>query len=359
MNISFQEINDLPALAARWRALEAASQCGFFRGWTYLGTLLPHFSTPHLLAVTQDGQDIALGLFSMRKTWRGTRLSLHEAGAQPWDGITVEHNGLLLRQGAEPCIPMALAVAARHGAVILSGIDAEHLRAARHTGRVTGQIDRHAPAIDLAALTATGKTHLDTLSANARAQIRRAMRLYGAGLALVQAADVAEAHDFFDRLATLHQAHWTARGAPGAFAEPAIRAFHARLIATAMPRGEVALLRIAAGAREIGYLYQWQHGNRVMNYQAGLVAESDPHLKPGLVCHALAIEHARLAGATIYDFLAGASRYKTTLVPRGDMLGQDLHWGVLHEAKSLVGLGAQAKESASFLKKRSKKLLRF
>ncbi len=337
-DISFQHINDTPELADRWRALENVSEGGFFRGWSYLATLLPHFAAPRLLAVRQDGQDIALGLFNASKTWRGTSLILHEAGAQPFDGLYVEHNGLLLRSGAQACLPAALAVAARCGTVVLSGIDTPHLEASRRAGRVVARKTSRAPAIDLTALRGAGRPYLDTLSANARAQIRRAMRLYGPDLAITPAGNVAEALSFLERLVQLHQASWAARGQPGAFAMPAIRSFHARLIQTAWPRGEVALLRVAAGAREVGFLYQFQHGRAVLNYQAGLAAEADARFKPGLVCHALAIELALAAGAARYDFLAGAQRYKDSLVPRGADGGQALHWATLYRAGSPRGL---------------------
>ena len=352
--ISFFPVNDTAALERRWRALEAECEGGFFRGWSYLGTLLPHFAAPHLLAVRENGHDIALGLFNVTRRWSGPRATLHETGRQPWDSLYVEHNGLLLRPGAGACLPGAIAAVVRHGTVTLSGIDTTHLHAAEHAGQVTHRSTSHAPAIDLAALTAAGRSHLDTLSANARAQIRRALRLYGPDLAITAARDIPEAQMFFDRLAALHQATWTARGKPGAFAHAPIRAWHAQLIRTAFPRGEVALLRVAAGARDIGFLYQFQHGGRVMNYQSGLAPETDAHLKPGLVCHTLAIEHARGSGAHTYDFLAGAQRYKTTLVPRGQSHGQDLHWVGLDRRDSLRG---RWERSRSFLKKRIKKLL--
>lgn len=333
-DISFDIVNDVPALATRWRALEAAAQGGFFRSWSYLHTLLPHLPAPRLLAVRQDGQDVALGLFNETKTWRGTRLSLHEAGRQPFDGLTVEHNGLLLRQGAEACLDSALTAAARHGTVLLSGIDTLHAQAARRAGVAVPQKTSHAPAIDLDALRATGQPYLDTLSANTRAQIRRTLRHYGAELALTPAEGIPEALVFLDRLMALHQARWTSRGNPGAFASPAIRTFHARLVSAALSRGEVALLRIATGDRDIGYLYQFQHGGTVANYQAGLAAQADARLKPGLVCHALAIEHAARSGAAVYDFLAGEQRYKASLVPRSAAAGEDLHWVSLHLAGS-------------------------
>ncbi len=328
-DISFDAVND--TLPQRWRALEDISQAGFFRSWSYLGTLLPYFAAPRLVAVRQDGQDVALGVFNAAKTWRGTRLTLHEAGAQPFDGLYVEHNGLLVRPGAEACLPAALAAVASFGTVMLSGIDAACLGAARQAGQVVVEKTSLAPAIDLGAVRGAGQPYLDALSANARAQIRRAMRLYGPDLAITQAGDVGEALHFLERLIELHQANWTARGQAGAFALPAIRTFHARLIQAALPRGEVAMLRVAAGAREIGYLYQFQHSGAVLNYQAGLVAEADGRCKPGLVCHALAIAHALAAGSVTYDFLAGAQRYKTSLVPRGADAGQDLHWARLRK----------------------------
>jgi CelD/BcsL family acetyltransferase involved in cellulose biosynthesis len=326
--ISFAPVTDAAALAGRWRGLEPACDGGFFRSWTWLGALLPHFGAPHLLAVRDRGQDVALGLFNRV----GGRLLLHEAGAQPWDGLYVEHNGLLLRRGAEAVLPAALRLAVAQGRLVLSGIDDAHARAAALAGEVQMRGLHFAPALDLAALARSGRPHLDVVSGNARSQIRRAMRLYGARLAIEHARTAQEARDFFARLVALHQAAWRARGKPGAFADGAVRAFHDTLIAAGVPRGEVLVARIAAGAREIGYLYNFQHGGRVFAYQSGFVAEADARLKPGLVCHALAIADAMAAGARVYDFLAGAQRYKTTLAPQG---GEALHWITLHRAGSM------------------------
>jgi CelD/BcsL family acetyltransferase involved in cellulose biosynthesis len=328
-DIDFHPVTDRDALAQRWRALEAQADGGFFRSWTWLGTLLPHFAAPHLLAVQQDGQDVALGLFSRR----GRHVYLHETGDPAWDRLYVEHNGLLLHPNAARHLPQALKAAASHGAVALSGIDALHHRAAAAAGGTLQTRKTHfAPALDLAGLAAAGHTHLDTLSANARAQIRRAMRLYGSDLALRPATTLTEAHDLLDRLITLHQANWTARGEPGAFASPALRGFHHTLIDTAFPRGEIALLRIHTGGQDIGLLYQFQHGAKMLAYQSGFVPAEDPRKKPGLVSHCLAIAHARNTGFTSYDFLAGDQRYKTTLAPQG---GEALHWVTLHHPTSL------------------------
>jgi CelD/BcsL family acetyltransferase involved in cellulose biosynthesis len=331
--ITFQRVDDGAGLAERWRALEADSAGGFFRGWTYVGTLLRHMQAPYLLAVRQDGLDVGLGLFNRtagRLTWR---FSLHETGVPAWDRFYVEHNGLLLRQGGEGLLQAALREALRHGSLILSGVDDLHRQAAMTAGTATIRSSQFAPALDLVTLSGTGRPFLETLSANARAQIRRAMRLYGPDLRLQRATGVAEALGYFHKLVALHQAAWRARGQAGAFAGQPILDFHAALIRAGVPRGEVALLRVSAGARDIGYLYNFQHSGRVLSYQSGLSADPDARLKPGLVCHALAIEQARAEGFILYDLLAGVQRYKLTLAPKD---GAAVHWAVVHRAGSLA-----------------------
>ena len=49
-------------------------------------------------------------------------------------------------------------------------------------------------------------------------------------------------------------------------------------------------LKVCAGERIIGYLYNFRLDNRVYAYQSGL-ADTDLHERPGYVAHALAIRH--------------------------------------------------------------------
>jgi CelD/BcsL family acetyltransferase involved in cellulose biosynthesis len=156
---------------------------------------------------------------------------------------------------------------------------------------------------------------------------------------------VEEALAWFDGLIALHQATWTRRGRPGAFADPALTAFHRTLIARGVPAGQADLLRIAAGGEVLGYLYCFIAGSRVLSYQSGFAYSAHPHAKPGLVCHTLAIELYASAGMEFYDLLGGADRYKRTLADGGETL----HWVTLYRPWSV---GA----ARSFLKKRTKKL---
>jgi len=105
-----------------------------------------------------------------------------------------------------------------------------------------------------------------------------------------------------------------------------------------LPQGGVELLRIAAGARVLGYLYHFRRDGRVLAYQSGFdYAGAGPHEKPGLTCHALSIARALAMGERVYDMLAGAERYKQSLVPRNADATSMLHWVEMGTLRSWVG----------------------
>ena len=115
-----------------------------------------------------------------------------------------------------------------------------------------------------------------------------------------------------DRLKALHQTSWRRRGQPGCFAAPRFESFHRDLIRARFSSGEIQLLAATAGERPIGYLYNFAHGDRVYAYQSGFDYVADGRLKPGLVAHALAIEHATRASFATYDFMAGENGLKAS-----------------------------------------------
>jgi CelD/BcsL family acetyltransferase involved in cellulose biosynthesis len=173
---------------------------------------------------------------------------------------------------------------------------------------------------------ASGRAFLESLSANTRYQIRRSEWSFvetSGPLRVSRAASVAEGLAFLDALAGLHQATWVRRGKPGAFANEAFMRHHRELVSRGLPRGEVDLLRLDAGVQVVGYLYNFVYRGRVSCYQSGFdYAAAGPHQKPGLTCHAAAIERYRAEGAVAYDFLAGEARYKSSLSNARAML----HW---------------------------------
>jgi CelD/BcsL family acetyltransferase involved in cellulose biosynthesis len=326
------EVSLLPApheaaLGERWRALEAVCDAGFFRSWAFLGCQRAMMREPHLLAVRQGGHDMVLALVSRR----GGRFFAGETGDPAHDALFLEHGGCLVRPGAEAMLAPALAALCARRPVVLAGVDAAHLAATGQAGLVVMQAERFAPVVELDALQGP---FLASLSGNARSQIARSMRLYGPDLAIARAPDVATGLAWFGALVALHQARWRARGEAGAFGDARLVRFHQSLIRAGLAEGAVDVLRISAAGADVGYLYNVRQGGWVMNYQSGLVPVENAQLKPGLVCHALAIERYRAEGARTYDLLAGPQRYKTTLAPHA---GQALYWLTLYAPGAWAG----------------------
>jgi len=318
-------------LAPEWRALQAQAEPNFFTGWTWIACWLAHLeasSQPVLVRVQLGHEVVGLGVLVPQRVrrlrwWPSAAVHLHATGQRERDDITVEHNGWLVRRGLAQAVQAA--VARQLWALVpgvdqlrLPGVSAGHdgWRAAPPPVACVRELSEPAYRVDLSALRASGQDYLSTLGAQTRPTVRRSLRLYeGLGaLSLTQAGDVPQALQFLDRLKHFHQTAWTARGLPGAFANPLFERFHKRLIATALPAGQVQLLRVAAGSAEVGYLYNFVEGGQVLAYQSGFhfgLTQRNHH--PGLVTHALAVQRALDQGLDGYDFLAGEARYKQQL----------------------------------------------
>lgn len=320
-----------------WQPFERAVDCSFFQSWAWVGCLgAERFTSPVLVEATRDGITVAMALFNRH---RG-RLWLAETGKPEWDAVFVEHNGPLLAPREAEAWRLCLRRAMRLGrGLVLSGIGARQSETAAMAGlAVVRRQVRVAPYVNLRR---GGLGHADALSPNTRYQLNRSMRAYArlGPLRITPAADAAQAHEYLDAMGVLHQARWTARGKPGAFANPAFARFHHALIDRSRA---VELLRINAGDHVVGYLHNFNYRGRVSAYQSGFNYEDAPqHAKPGMTCHHLAIERAVGNGMTVYDFLGGADRYKTSLATGSE----PLEWLELAGKWSLRGLASRARRA--------------
>jgi CelD/BcsL family acetyltransferase involved in cellulose biosynthesis len=323
---------DHAPLADAWQTLEAAADGSIFQSWSWIGCrITDRFTDPWLLRASVDGRVVGLALFNQtggRGLGLDRALRLHETGDAGEDSVFVEYSGPLLARGYAELLRPMLAVAVRQGRLVLSGVGGALRDEAMAVGACRVTRTRPAPFVAL-----EGRSEADWLAAlgsSTRYHLRRSWRAYEAGggrIVARQAADVAEGWAFLDALAALHQASWTARGYPGAFAEPAFRVFHRALVERGLPRGEVELTLVSVDqgdrSRVIGYLYNLRWRDRVYSYQSGFdYAGAGPHQSPGLTCHHAAIGAAIASGARCYDFLAGEARYKTSLSTDA----VELHW---------------------------------
>jgi CelD/BcsL family acetyltransferase involved in cellulose biosynthesis len=351
------EINRLTSVAALepvWTELEKRSDASFFLSWNWIGTWLEMTQArPLVVTVGEPGRMMAMALIQDRS---GRRLgvfparfgALHETGDAAQDSIYIEYNGVLAARNVS-------ATVLGHMLMVLldQGLDEIRLSAVaswavNHAAGtpwvVTTRKASRCYAVDLVAVrSGPSASYIDTLSANTRHQIRRSERLYAArGLvSLTAAASLTQAKEFFAGLKALHQQAWTQRGQPGAFANPFFERFHDRLIERLWPQGGVELVKIAAGAHVVGYLYNFRHRGAVLNYQSGFAPETDNKLKPGLLSHALCIERHLAGGARRYDLMAGEARYKQNLASPHE----ELVWLTLQRPGLLTSLAALARRA--------------
>lgn len=324
------EINRLAspdALQPIWSALEARGEAPFFLSWNWIGTWLEATGAlPHVVTARRDGAVVALALVQESRRRRlgvipARIAALHETGDAGLDSIYIEYNGALRAPGEPEAIfgAMLQALTAKTRSwdeLRLSAIAARAAESAAATGWIVEQrAASRCFAVDLAALRAQGTAYVDSLGANTRQQLRRTQRLYAAHgpLDVTPARSLAEAKAFLAELKALHQQSWRRRGRDGAFATPFFERFHDRLLERLWPQRAVELLKIAAGAHVIGYLYNFIHRGSVLNYQSGFAPADDNKHKPGLLSHALCVERHLAGGAARYDLMAGEARYKQNL----------------------------------------------
>jgi CelD/BcsL family acetyltransferase involved in cellulose biosynthesis len=320
VSVRISGVGNFAALGERWRDLERRADGSFFQSWTWVGCLAPErFPDAILVEATDAGRTVALGLFNrVRRRFGLPALYLGENGSGDLDCPYVEQNGFLTEAGrVEELTALCLRPLVAAHDVVLSGVGMPALAAVRRTaGIVLTERSQPAPFIDLAGVRHRGGDYLAERSANTRQQLRRSDRFYerDGPIRVDRAQSVPAARAMLDRLADLHQASWIRRGQPGSFAIPFFRRFHAALIESGLPRGEVALLSVSSGETVIGFLYNFVLRDRMVAYQSGFAySDEASHAKPGLTCHLAAIRYALGQGIDIYNLLAGDSRYKRSL----------------------------------------------
>jgi CelD/BcsL family acetyltransferase involved in cellulose biosynthesis len=326
VEFSHEALPPLATLEPEWRTLEAMARPSFFTSWQWIGTLLaavPPAHRPKLLRGAAGGETVGLALLGTGLTRRrhglvrSRALYLNETGDRRFDSITIEHNGILASMGQEAVVfDSAIAWFADLGdmadELYISG-SVLRLSETAVEGRGLGRSETTRPSysFDLGLLSSSGGELYPVLSANARQQLRRALRHFDrhGPVQLSAAATTAEALAFFAELKVLHCASWERRGKTHSFSGEFFELFHRLLIERTFAGGGTQLLRASAGDRVIGYLYNFRLRNRIYAYQSGF-ADVDRRERPGIVTHALAIRHAFQSGAGVYDLMAGRNRLK-------------------------------------------------
>jgi hypothetical protein len=319
-----EPISSVGLLAKEWQSLERVSSPSFFTSWNWIGTFLeavPEPVRPHLLRGFIQNETVSLALCgcAIRSRAKGLirarTLSINETGRSRFDCITIEHNSFLARTDLQTAVMISAMnwFAGLRGEVDEFRLAGSFLRFPRYMLGGLHFYETSVPSysLDLDQLIDTNGQVSRILSSNARQQLRQSIRTYAVHgpLHLQPAYTVSEALAFFTELKSLHCQSWERRGKRHAFTADFFEHFHRLLIRRTFADGVIELSRVTAGEHLIGVLYNFRFGDRVYAYQSGF-ASADRRERPGMVAHALAIQHAFEAGARVYDFMAGENRLK-------------------------------------------------
>ena len=299
--------------------LDAAGAHSFFLTWTWIGTWLRCVPCPQtmLLRATRGDEVVGLALLTLNRATRTGMLvkqrRLNTTGDPAYDSITIEHNGFAHSSvGADELWnAFWLWLASRvpeDEKLVLAAVDAQVSSAmpAEYTV-LRREIGYRTPLQKFKTLEGL----LSSLSRNSRQKLRRSLRDYEqeGPLSIEIARDSQTALLFFAKMKELHISSWSRRQRAHAFVHPFFETFHRSLIRRGVADGNVDLIRVCAGNRAIGYLYNFRYGGTVSSYQSGF-DDADRQFRPGYVSHALAITHYAASGMSYYDFLAGVNRLK-------------------------------------------------
>lgn len=322
-------ISDWAAIAPLWSQLANSSpHASFYLSVEWVSAWLQIFGEAlktEIVLFEQDGEPVGACLLNRaiekRGPFRVKRVYLNTGGEDFLERTLMEYNNVLCRAGSERDVARALASHLKNSAWdefaiegICPGTVCSSLQE-EFAGLRSSVSTLQSYYVDLARLRASGTHYLKSLSSNTRSQLLRSVRLYArmGPLRCEIAQDLETAQAFFNELCVLHQAYWLRRGDTGAFAPGRRLEFHKALIREASPKGTVHLIRVSAGAQTLGVLYNFVQQHKIYFFQSGFRYPQDPHMKPGLVTHACAIQHYLDLGFHEYDFLVGDARYKQQL----------------------------------------------
>lgn len=335
-----KEIENIDDFKEQWISLERTTKSSFFLSWGWIGNwlkILPPDPRPQMLILKHDNLIVGLAVLIKQKVYRkkiflSNTISLNDCGLHGFN-MVIEHNGILIRPSYEGSVTEAFIDYIYNylpgwDELFINGIDETNYLCNKNLYsnkalRIYKREKSVARYVDLTLIRTNKQNYLATLSKNTRYQIKRAMRnLQQFGdIQLVKARSIDEAIEFFSELGILHQQYWKAKGQPGSFHNPVWRKFHHSVIKTCFASGNVQILKIIAGDKIIGYLYNLVNNKDVCMLQSGINYEFNNNIHPGYICHYLAIEYNLDNGMSKYDFLAGDSQYKKSLAKQVSNLG--------------------------------------
>jgi CelD/BcsL family acetyltransferase involved in cellulose biosynthesis len=332
------ETHELEALCPAWRDLLARSDSNepmlspawLLTWWKVFGGS----DRRQLRALSfWDGDRLAgFAPFLAHRHWHRPGIPLRRleplgSGERESEAICSDYLNVLAERGAEAAVAEAFARATAEGAagpwdeLVLPAMDGHGAMPRLLAGAfsrlgfdahltVTGE----APYI---ALPSTWDDYLKGLTKKHRYSVVRSLRDFdtwaGPDSRFVRVASQTDLERGKRILVALHRGRWEGSGQKGTFRSPRFLAFHDAVMPALLHEGALEMLWLAVRGQPVAAMYDVVWNGKVYFYQSGRRTDLPGHVRPGGVLLAYAIRAAIEAGRREFDFLNGASLYKTQL----------------------------------------------
>lgn len=326
VSVSSIEINKCKELGRIWDELykESAASPFLSKEWQLSATHL--FRKQRYALIARKGDKvIGMGILCTRYSNGKLVAFLNRNGHDELDQVWMEYNDFLLHKEFEAEARLALIQFCYEEIEfdeIVVGASLKKALAPFNLYFKKSRVEWHSQTYQVDLKRFYDKSDLlCSLSSNTRYQIQRAEREYSKlGSAQVERATTKElALSWLYDAAPHHIKRWSNTRVGSGFENPHFVNFHKGFIEDLYACGKIDLLRVSFGGHTIAYLYNFLIEKRVFFYlSANIYFGNTKHAKPGLVAHALAIEHYLKQGFDTYDFMGGESQYKRSFATQGE-----------------------------------------
>ena len=343
-------------LESCWQELASRAKDNFFLSWDWMKTWIETFNPDYKVLKIWSGDTlIAMGLLTVKqeirhKIIKSNVMRLAQTGNTDDDQIWIEYNTFLTDKdytdsAIKACMDYLVKLSSWDEFYLSAILDEEIIKFDHKKLARISFLKEPTFGVDLKNLRETGKDYLSCLSRNTRYQIKRTKKLYAElgeiNIEFTNSPKVIES--VWEELASLHMARWgTAPGQSG-FANPRFVHFHKSLIDNNGKNYTSEFCILKVNDELIGCLFNFIYRGRVYFYLSGIRYSEDSRLKPGLLLHAMSIEHYKNAGLDYYDFMGGDARYKRSLASKSldlfvvSLQKHNLQFAVERFARTLFG----------------------
>ncbi len=316
-----------------WKDLEPNCHASFFQSWYWIDPWLT-IASKHVTPVIFKSGDKIVGIcFVGRGKSKDYRvlsfrtLYLFQTGVEELDAITGEYNNLLVlpeyavaasRAFMNFC--MRSPKFSKTERVMIMRMP-ENLLPQFNDDAYSLKIFRNDEAVVIHL--AGAKEEKDLFSKSFLTKIRRSIKFYEEKYGSVQferADSATQAQNWFAELGKLNQSRFRKLGQTSAWDRKELVRMHRALLDRYFHKGAAEVIRVKAGEKVLGYLYNFLYRGRVYFYMSGLEFEQDNKAKPGLMTHYFCSLNHWKNGMEFYDFMAGDYRYKYEMGTPGDKM---------------------------------------